>query len=472
MWAEGGSDVGARRETDFSPLAAADPVPGDPDDVARLARRYRATADMITRQAENLRRLAERGGASWDSDAGNAFAEHADDLVDRIGKAHERYVTAAGVLDRWVEPLRRAQEDVDAAVVAARKQQAQMRANQPSPAPSSTAPPPTPEQLATERTRASNYETAQSSFDAAKRRFDTAVEDYQSTARRLAGDLHKVIDHDGVHDSFWDRVGGWIDDHAGVLKSVLKITSYVVTALAVTALVISLFIPGLDLLTGPLTVMIAAGLGGMLVGHTALATVGDGSWLDVGLDLFAIATAGLASGAASAGEVAAEEATDVAADTAASSASDAVNAANASRIRLLRFADRFPVVRTLVGAGAKLDGMAAEAAEAADAAGGEIRALPKVSTTLAQRWRYLDGAKSVAAIDRLTDLVPEAPGLDELAATARSRGVAGAVLTYTGNAVDITNHVVEERFPSFKEFFNKYTTAPVTPLPYPVGEGE
>jgi hypothetical protein len=60
----------------------------------------------------------------------------------------------------------------------------------------------------------------------------------------------------------------------------------------VTALVVvSLLIPGLDTVTGvPATFMLAA-----LPGHTSLALSGDGSWIDVGLDVFALATPGAGS---------------------------------------------------------------------------------------------------------------------------------------------------------------------------------
>lgn len=39
------------RPVDWTPLAASDPVPGDPEAVAALARRYQQTADAIEQTA-------------------------------------------------------------------------------------------------------------------------------------------------------------------------------------------------------------------------------------------------------------------------------------------------------------------------------------------------------------------------------------------------------------------------------------
>jgi hypothetical protein len=39
------------RPTDWSPLAGSDPVPGHPDDVAALGRRFQATAQVISLRA-------------------------------------------------------------------------------------------------------------------------------------------------------------------------------------------------------------------------------------------------------------------------------------------------------------------------------------------------------------------------------------------------------------------------------------
>ena len=66
-----------------------DPVPGDLHDMQALARRFTATAKTITDTAAALRRIGNL--ESWDSEAGRAFAEKANDTAKTVSKAHDRY---------------------------------------------------------------------------------------------------------------------------------------------------------------------------------------------------------------------------------------------------------------------------------------------------------------------------------------------------------------------------------------------
>src|SRR4051794_28587936 len=125
------------RPWDWSPLAGADPVPGDPVGVGEAARHYAQIAHEITAQAQHLRALAPgaRGGGgggarhyaqiaheitaqaqhlralaqgtgdAWDADAGRVFRDHAGDLAGRITKAQARYEAAARTLDHWSASL-------------------------------------------------------------------------------------------------------------------------------------------------------------------------------------------------------------------------------------------------------------------------------------------------------------------------------------------------------------------------------
>jgi hypothetical protein len=57
--------VSVAQPPDFEPLASGNPVPGDPDEITRLGRRYSDTAAEIARQAANLRKLATAAPGGW-----------------------------------------------------------------------------------------------------------------------------------------------------------------------------------------------------------------------------------------------------------------------------------------------------------------------------------------------------------------------------------------------------------------------
>ena len=93
------------RPPDFEPLALFQPVPGDPDRVAVIARRYRDTAAEIAQQAANLRTLSQQAAGGWKGKAGKVFSSHASDLADRISKAQGRYAATGDTLNGRVRPL-------------------------------------------------------------------------------------------------------------------------------------------------------------------------------------------------------------------------------------------------------------------------------------------------------------------------------------------------------------------------------
>lgn len=142
------------RPVDWTPLADSDPVPGDPAEVARLARRYADTAAEVTRQAANLRTLASAEG--WDSDAGRTFAEAAGGLAADLEKTRHRYAEVAGALRDWSPRLDDVQARADQALAEAKAAQAEIDANQataPEGPPPPNAPPPSPAEITAEKRR-------------------------------------------------------------------------------------------------------------------------------------------------------------------------------------------------------------------------------------------------------------------------------------------------------------------------------
>lgn len=84
------------RPADWTPLATADPVPGDPVEVALTGRRLQQVADQISADVSWLRSLCT--AQFWDSGAGQAFQCQVDDAAAKLARARERYQAAGEAL--------------------------------------------------------------------------------------------------------------------------------------------------------------------------------------------------------------------------------------------------------------------------------------------------------------------------------------------------------------------------------------
>ncbi len=271
------------RPRDWSPLAASDPVPGEPETISDEARRLR---DMATEMRSQISRLHSIGR---DDTLTGQYADKlrtaASDLAGKLEQTAGRYQRVAGELSSWAPELTHAQTESVRALDKAKAAEAARAANtviQAAPQPSD--PPPTPTEHDRERRRQTALNEATRDLAAARRQLDDAVDHAKSKGRHYAGRIKDAIDDD-AKDSWGDNAKGWVDRNAGWIKKVTDVLSWVATGLAVLAL----FIPGLNILA-----ILAIGLTvAVLAGHTALAASGNGSWADVGLDLFALATFGL-----------------------------------------------------------------------------------------------------------------------------------------------------------------------------------
>ncbi|MGH3831278.1 MAG: RHS repeat-associated core domain-containing protein [Pseudonocardiaceae bacterium] len=300
----------SRRPTDWSPLAGSDPVHGDPEQVERAAKSLTDVAEEITRQAANLRKLSTAEG--WDADAGRTFADSARDLAGQLDKARGRYATAGGALTRYAPELRHAQSLADGALAEAKQAQSTINANRPPAQP--PAGPPTPDEATAQRRRQYDHDEGISALQAAQRKLTEATDHRDEHARRAARAISESIDNDGLKDSWWDKFKNWVHEHADILKAIAKIAEMVATVLSTIALLIS-WIPVLDFLSPVLLGLAALASGVALVCNLMLAMAGEGSWLNVAADLFAVVTFGYGAKAGlalRAGEAAEGETTGVA----------------------------------------------------------------------------------------------------------------------------------------------------------------
>ena len=245
---------------DFEPLAGSDPVPGDPDQIGALARRYGQTAYEIQQQAGSLRALSDGARAGWRGASGTVFASKAEDLATRILRARDRYEAAATALSRLVTPMADAQSRAYAAVQKAKAAADQMSATQPLIGSASPAPGPVA------RARAVRYEEARQDLAIARGQFNDAVEDYNAAVNAAANAINAELADDPMRDSWWDANFGWI-------SHLFEYISIAIIALVILALIlICLPIAGLVLAEA-----LVAFLGTTVLALTVAQTVFDGT---------------------------------------------------------------------------------------------------------------------------------------------------------------------------------------------------
>ncbi len=329
-------------------MAAADPVPGDPVEVALTGSRLMQVADQIHSDVAWLRSLCT--AQFWDSGAGQAFQGQVDDAAAKLAKAHERYLAAgqalgtspaasgyAAALDQAqalsLRALTRGQEAWSvmrtqlAAVELANNgfapyegAELTLYPGQPKLDPSGN-----PVLMVTPaaggpelRAAVSRYNGSALDYRTANGWLAEAIAMRDAAAARAAAAIRAALGSDGLQDQtgLWhditsaaDATFGWAEQHwAQVVGDIATVCGWIATALGVLALVFAFICPP-----------IAAALEGMAltltevaaVCHLILAIFGKGSWMDFGLDLVALGTIGLSRSLLRAGETTVEVADEM-----------------------------------------------------------------------------------------------------------------------------------------------------------------
>jgi uncharacterized protein YukE len=436
--------VSVTRPPDFEPLASGNPVPGDPDEITMLGKRYTDTAAEIARQATNLRKLATAAPGGWKGQAGTVFHSHAADLATRISKAHDRYAATGQALTGCAGPMQDAQQRAYAAVWQAKSAQQQMTANVPGPPRPPGSPPLTDTQKAQQRTQQTAYTDAQTTLTQATRNFDDAVSDYRSAANRAAQQIGSAISHDGLKDSWWDRNFGWI-------STVFKIIAIVVVVLAVVALLLAMpwtaaFLAGmLSLLGSEVTAVtvaatlstISTGLGWTLLGVTAVQAAYDGtaaatgkeSWTAFALDMVALVTFSFGKVADAGARALADGAADTAKAAAGGQAGRAAMTAQGLPGFLFSLGSRFGLaakVMRIAGMGDQLDTAVQAATDARAAVTAAVKAA--APTNLASFLTMSSsGSTDLSKLGTISGQVPGVLRIEVAKATAYAlMGVSGA----------------------------------------------
>jgi hypothetical protein len=277
-----------------------DPVPGDPGRISQEAAHLASVAKEISDQVARLHTMAA-GGADGALKGQYADKIHssAKDLAGELDKVVGRYQKVSAALNGWIPDLEQAQK---------LSLQALNEAEGPYKKLNQTVALPSGNNLTAQQQQdVTNYHTAmkqaQGALDAARTLLGKATSLRDSSGSHYASQIHQACD-DSMKDSWWDSFKEWVGQYAGIIKDICTVLEVIATVLAIVAL----FIPGLDIIAALL--WIGFGLTALaLTGRVMLAATGNGSWLDVALDAFALVTFGLGK-AASGGLKATAEATE------------------------------------------------------------------------------------------------------------------------------------------------------------------
>ena len=128
---------------------------------------------------------------------------------------------------------------------------------------------------------------------AARRRLDEALDDLDSAAERVADRIRDASEHG--NDGFWDNVGGWVRDHAVLLDRIATWAGRIALALAAITIAVLVFVAAPAALLMSLLFWGALAAGVVQFGaHAAMmaSDVEGVTWLDIGLDVLGLVTAG------------------------------------------------------------------------------------------------------------------------------------------------------------------------------------
>ncbi|MGW0736226.1 putative T7SS-secreted protein [Streptomyces sp. NPDC002851] len=275
-----------------------DPIPGDPYSVAEIGRKMRDTADRIQKQAAEIKAL--RDVDTWKGKAADKYRELAEGAEDKLRKAFDRYDVGAKALgtsvregvcsNEYASELQRAQDMADAALKRAEAADDEKKSAK---AALSGQPDDTPKDDPQRKRQDERVEDADSALSKAKADLTEAKRIRDDAAKRAADAIREVIDNDGLKDSGWDKFTNWVSENADILKAISKWAGRIAAVFGTLAVLVN-FIPvigqALSAVFG--AIALVAGIVS-LASNLLLALAGEGSWVDVALDVVGVATFGI-----------------------------------------------------------------------------------------------------------------------------------------------------------------------------------
>ncbi|MGF0167058.1 putative T7SS-secreted protein [Streptomyces koyangensis] len=274
------------RPRDWTPLREGDPVPGDPDGVRRQVKHMKKIAEYLRTQAASLAAMADADNLK--GKYAEKLSEEARGLGRKLDLAEDRYREVKGHLGGWAEDLEEFQKRADRALRDAREAQRtidahESRADDP-PRPSPDKPAEKPADTPKEDPR---LKQAKEDLQDARSRLDSAESDYQERASHYARKIRSSIDDD-MKDNWWNDFKAWVAD-AEWLNKFAEWASWACTILSFVAIVFP-----------PAGWIVMALTGATVLINALQAATGNGSWLNVVMDLGALKLARMGTKAAKA----------------------------------------------------------------------------------------------------------------------------------------------------------------------------
>lgn len=427
------------RPLDWEPLAERDPLPGDPVAVLQESNRLRDLAEEMRTQITQLRRIGT--DESLVGEYAHTLRTASSELADKLGKAVGRYQRVSAHLQGWASELTEFQRQTLEPRATAKEAASIVDANTVMTAAPVPGTPATPEELAASRARQAALLDAETMLRQARRRLEEIMSEARGRGRHYADLIDDATDDD-LKDGRWDNFKDWVDRNKSWVKTAVKVLSYVATAVAV----VSIFVPGVNLIA-----LAAIGLTALVTaGHSVLAASGNGSWLDVGLDIFALATFG-AGRFISAGIRSTSTATRTAATTHARHTARAASLRASSTIRdaaRQTLSSRTASASMKRGAEAVLERTGRQAARAGTRAAAEARHAPVATygTSVLEAGRT--EARQINHTRRLLADFPAVQSVQQAGANIDRLALGGRAAWMSGVAVDGSDKLAEDIYRS------------------------
>jgi hypothetical protein len=250
-----------------------DPVVADVDVVHELVDYYTTMAEEITSEADVLRRIGEGDESQFKGDTADAVRKKSREVAESLQKLSGRYDAIRDALTGYLPELDHGLAESMAALHDAEDADAAGSRATAMPDPSQNraqdAPPLTDDEQGAVAAKHRAADDASAASGAAVARLRRAVDGLDAAGRAAATTIRAAWD-DGLHDTTGVKIKAFFSK---LLKILVKIFTYIGIALAALAILI----PGV----GVLTFMAAVAASVVLVGNIALASMGEGSWLDV-----------------------------------------------------------------------------------------------------------------------------------------------------------------------------------------------
>ncbi|MFB6555698.1 putative T7SS-secreted protein [Streptomyces sp. NPDC056405] len=273
-----GTGKGRRRPVDWHPLAEKDPIPGEPEDIRDEVTRMKDLASTLRDQATILRQAAD--GDALKGKYADKIREKSGDLEKRFRETAARYERVVGDLGKWANNLEGFQERADGILRAAKQADEEHAAEVKK-----------KEAKARENGDEAPVEADPNShLSSYHGQLNEVISDRNTSAQLYAENIGDDIS-DIIKDSGWENFKDWVHEHADTIKTVVEILSYAATLIGAIALLCT----PVGWVATAIMVATIASTSLVLAGHTLLALSGDGSWADVAMDVFALATLGFGS---------------------------------------------------------------------------------------------------------------------------------------------------------------------------------